>query len=309
MSRILSSNFIDLTLDAALKVFWRKNALRRFLRQHHISENELATWHSEDESKRDYLTRLFDKLIGIKDYSGYKIISNMAQALAEMEHFPDLENWEDSKLKINSAKDAVGRLKSEVKKLDKQLSDEQETIRRRQTAEEEQKKHALASQSLEKLTAELSALVPHLGTVAGGFAFEKWFYGLVGFFELPARPPYKDSNGRQIDGSVTIDGTTFLIETKFTKEQTTPDAIDSFLSKIGTKADNTMGLLVSMGGFNPGAIKTASRDRTPILLMDYSHLYNLILSEMMGLPDVIRRILRHASQTGESFLGAADFSG
>jgi len=48
----------NLTQDAALKVFWRKNSLRRFLRQHHISENELATWHSEDESKRDYLTRL-----------------------------------------------------------------------------------------------------------------------------------------------------------------------------------------------------------------------------------------------------------
>lgn len=74
MSKILSSQFIELTQDAALKVFWRKNALRRFLRHHHISEKELATWHPEDESKRDYLTRLFDKLVGIKDYSGYEIM-------------------------------------------------------------------------------------------------------------------------------------------------------------------------------------------------------------------------------------------
>lgn len=226
-----------------------------------------------------------------------------------MEHFPDLENWEDSNLKINSAKEAVGRLKLEVKKLNKQLSDEKEVIRRRQSAEEERQKNVLASQSLEKLAAELGDIASGLGTVSGGFAFEKWFYGFVGFFELPARPPYKDTNGRQIDGSLTLDGTTYLIETKFTKEQTTPDAIDSFLSKIGTKADNTMGLLVSMGGFNSGAIKTASRDRTPILLLDYSHLYSLILSGMMSLPDVIRRISRQASQTGESFLGVEDFSG
>lgn len=262
MAKILSPHFIELTQDACLKAFWRKGALRRFLRQHHISEKELATWHSEDESKREYLTRLFDKLIRIKDKSGYQIITKMAQSLAEMDYFPDLENWEDSKEKIAHAKEAVARLRREVSKLNRQVTDEKEAAKRRQQAEEERQKIIQATQSLEKLDESLKILVPQLGTQSGGYAFEKWFYDLVAFFEITARPPYKDPNGRQIDGSLTLDGTTFLVETKFTKDPTGSEDIDVFLSKIGTKADNTMGLMLSMSGFNKGAINTASRDLT-----------------------------------------------
>jgi hypothetical protein len=151
-------------------------------------------------------------------------------------------------------------------------------------------------------------LVPKQGTQEGGYAFERWFYDLAGFSEIPARPPYK-VEGRQIDGSLTLDGTTFLIETKFTSKQTGAPDIDTFMTKIIRKADNTMGILVSMAGFSNVAIKEASRDRTPMLLMDYSHFYNLILSGQMSLPDVIRRIKRHASQTGEAFLPVLRFSG
>ena len=85
--------------------------------------------------------------------------------------------------------------------------------------------------------------------------------------------------------------------------------IDVFMSKIEKKADNTMGIFVSMSGFSSVAIKEASRDRTPMLLMDYSHIYNLILAGIMTLPDVIRRIKRHASQTGQAYLAVEDFSG
>jgi len=70
----------------------------------------------------------------------------------------------------------------------------------------------------------------------------------VNYFEITARPPYK-TNGRQIDGSLTLDGTTFLIETKFTNGQSGAPDIDIFMSKIVKKADNTMGIFVSMSGF------------------------------------------------------------
>ncbi|MFQ5499807.1 MAG: restriction endonuclease, partial [Candidatus Zixiibacteriota bacterium] len=99
------------------------------------------------------------------------------------------------------------------------------------------------------------------------------------------------------------------IETKFTSQQTGAPDIDSFMTKIVRKADNTMGILISMAGFTKVAIKEASRDRTPMLLMDYSHFYSLILPSRMSLPEVIRRIKRHASQTGEAFLLVERFSG
>jgi hypothetical protein len=79
------------------------------------------------------------------------------------------------------------------------------------------------------------------------------------------------------------------------------------MAKIESKADNTMGLLVSLSGFNDGAKTSASKQRTPMLLLDHGHIFNLILSGMMTLPQVVSRIKRHASQTGSSFLGASDF--
>lgn len=149
-------------------------------------------------------------------------------------------------------------------------------------------------------------MTPQLGTTEGGYAFERWFYDLAIYFELDARPSYR-AEGRQIDGAITIEGTTFLLETKFTKEPIGSPDIDTFMAKIESKADNTMGLFVSISGFNDGAIRAASKPKTPMLLLDHSHLYSLILRGVMKLPDVVCRVKRHASQTGSAHLPASDF--
>jgi hypothetical protein len=55
-------------------------------------------------------------------------------------------------------------------------------------------------------------------------------------------------------GSVTLEGTTYIIELMFTAEQVGLGEVDSLLAKVGSKADNTMGLLLSMSGSeNPSA--------------------------------------------------------
>ena len=248
MRKKLAPAFIQLTQDACLKAFWRKRALRTFLQQHQISEAKLATW-NEDESKRDFLFRLLEELLRLDDNSGHNTILEMARSLAEMKHFPDLENWEDSAEKISAVHKAVARLKSEVDKLHQQVRDIRERERLRKEAQERQQTTIAAKQSLQKLSDNLNELVPRQGTQEGGYAFEKWFYELASYFEIPARPPYK-IDGRQIDGSLTLDGTTFLIETKFRNEQTGAPDIDTFMTKITRKADNTMGIIVSMSGFS-----------------------------------------------------------
>jgi hypothetical protein len=91
MADKLLSYFIDLVLDATLKSFWTRRALRQFLRRCHVSEQFLATW-SSDETKRDFLYRLFPLLE--KADRGESIIRLMATFLSEQETFPDLERWE-----------------------------------------------------------------------------------------------------------------------------------------------------------------------------------------------------------------------
>lgn len=307
MNKKLAPHFIELTQDACLKAFWRKPALHTFLKQHHISDGKLASW-NEGETKRVFLRRLYEDLIAIKDNNGHGVILKMARSLAEMKHFPDLEGWEDSEQKLVTARDAVARLKSQVESLNRGIRDALQTELRKRQAREQLEQTLASQQTLKLIEVSLNALVAKQGTQVGGYEFEKWFYNLVNFFELIGRPPYI-TGGRQIDGSIHLDGTDFLIETKFTKDITGAPDIDTFMNKITRKADNTMGICVSMAGFSSVAITTASCDRTPMLLMDYSHVYSLILPGIMTLPDVIRRIKRHASQTGESLLPAGKFSG
>ena len=131
------------------------------------------------------------------------------------------------------------------------------------------------------------------GTPEGGYAFQEWFFDLVKFFDLEHRRPYV-TDGRQIDGSVTHEGTTYLVELKFTNSQCGAPEVDIFLAKVNSKADNTMGLFVSMAGYSSVAISGASKAKTPLLLLDASHIF-LVLQGLWALPELISRLRQHAS--------------
>ena len=45
----ITPRLIELTYEAALKSFWRKEALRKFLRASHVAESFISSW-AEDES-------------------------------------------------------------------------------------------------------------------------------------------------------------------------------------------------------------------------------------------------------------------
>ncbi|MBP6782155.1 MAG: restriction endonuclease [Verrucomicrobiales bacterium] len=303
MNKKLSPAFVELTQDALLKAIWFKGSLRMFLIQHQISESILAQWQA-DQSKRDFINWLWPRLV--KDEKGQNAILAMARSLAEMRHFPDLERKEDTKERIPEAVEAINRLRVVVSAVNETISETKAAEKRRQTAREQTSQLLAAMQSLEKLQSDLNALTPKIGTQPGGYEFEKWLYDLAIFFELDARPGYKAA-GRQIDGAITIEGTTFLLEAKLVNAPIGSPDIDIFMAKIESKADNTMGLFVSLSGFNEGAKLAASKQRTPMLLLDSGHIFTLIMRGIMTLPQVVSRIKRHAHQTGSSYLSAADF--
>ena len=147
---------------------------------------------------------------------------------------------------------------------------------------------------------ESTDLASEIGSSSAGKEFEKWFYDLMDFSEITSRRPFK-TKGREIDGSITIGDTTYLVECKFTAEQAGAPDVDVFRAKVESKADNTMGVFVSISGFSSVAAKDASGRKTPLLLLDHGHLYR-VLGGISSFKDVIERVRRHASQTGESYL-------
>jgi hypothetical protein len=300
----LPPHFIDLVQDALLKSFWTKKALRRFLRRSHVTDGFISQL-PDDETKRGWLDRLFPKLEASE--RGQNLIHKMARSLADQTSFPDLANWEDSTEKIRVATDAVNALKSYIAQKDQEQNDEREAAERRRVADEHRQQAIRSRTNLTNLRARLDSLCQHLGTQQGGYCFQDWFYDLMDFYDVESRRPYV-VDGRQIDGSITIDGTTYLVELKFTARQADAPDIDSLLKKVNDKADNTMGVMVSMSSFSTVALDEASFSKSPLLLLDHSHLY-LVLSEIMSFPDAIRRIRRHSSQEGRAFLATTHFGG
>ncbi|WP_223879199.1 PCRF domain-containing protein [Chitinimonas arctica] len=287
-----------------MKSYWRKESLRKFLRASNVSEAIISAWNS-DESKRDFLDRIFQKH-QITD-SGKTVIYGMAQSLSEQATFPDLRNWEDSAQKISEATKAVAELKSYLKAQDEEIRSEREREQAKAKAQEERQTIQRTLTDKAKLQQRLESLHLKVGTQQGGYEFQDWFFDLLEFCEIQNRRPYV-SAGRQIDGSLTHDGTTYLIELKFTGSQSSATDIDSIRAKVDDKADNTMGIILSISGFSSVAIAQASGRKTTLLLFDAMHLY-LFLSGTLSFGEIISRIRRHVSQTGEAYLPVANFSG
>src|SRR5215471_6002150 len=127
MKTQFTPHLVDLTFDAALRSFWRKNALSNFLRRAEVSD--LPAW-VPDESKRDYLNRVFEQLRP-SDRGKAKILQ-LATFLAEQTTFPDLQGWEDTADKLDAAKRSVAALKSYLNEQQENLASEQQRQESRQ---------------------------------------------------------------------------------------------------------------------------------------------------------------------------------
>ena len=293
----ITPHLIALTYEAALRSFWRKKALSSFLSRSQVLG--LPAW-LPDESKRDYLTRVFD-LLQRTDQGKGKILQ-IAQFLGEQSSFPDLVGWEDSPEKIAAAESAIGALASYLSEQDAQLTSEKQTQEARKRFREFQAQTRASQQTLQSLSDRLGDLASEIGSPSAGKDFENWFYDLMNYSEVTSRRPYK-TKGREIDGSITLGDTTYLVECKFTADQTGAPDIDIFRSKVDSKADNTMGVFVSISGYSSVARQGASGRKTPLLLLDHGHLYR-VLGGISSFKDVVERVRRHASQTGEAYLPA-----
>lgn len=301
MTKPLPPHYLQLVWEATHKSYWRRQALHDFLRRCGLKEAFLATW-TQEESKRDFLNRLFPKLE--ESDPGIRVINTMADALAEQKVFPDLDGWEESKRMKEDAHKAVGALRLYLSKAREEAADRKAQEETRGRSKEIREQQLRQQQDLTKLADRLNGLVSQLGTSEGGYAFQAWLFDLVEYFEIQHRRPY-NVEGRQIDGSVTVAETTYLIEAKFTGDPTGAPDIDTFRRKVETKADNTMGIFVSVSGYTSPALDAAAGERSPLLLLAHQHLY-AVLGGVLKLDELISRVRRHASQTGRVFFDLAD---
>ena len=293
----------ELTFDAILKVFNRKKTFTRFLRSMGVKDSVLASF-DPNETKREFLERLFPKMQNTDN--GKKVILKMALEISEFKEFPDLKGYEDSSLKEKNARESVLTLVNCLSEMRKKISDEQERQKIKEVARQRAEEIKKERDSLSSFEVRLNELTTRLGTQKAGYEFQDWFYDLVDFYEVQCRRPF-NSDGRQLDGSVSVSNTEYLVELKFEKNQADAQDIDSLYSKLKDKADNTLAIFVAMSGYSSVAVSEASKGRTMILLFDYNHIF-LLLRGTINFCELIDRAKRHAAQTGEAYLSATAFS-
>lgn len=118
MAKRLTAAFVALAYEATLRSFWRRKALSRFLRQAGVAASFLGGW-APDESKRDFLDRLFSKLPDVPN--GQEVLLRMSRDPALQESFPDLVGWEESERMLREAREAVSALRRSLAAIDDQV--------------------------------------------------------------------------------------------------------------------------------------------------------------------------------------------
>lgn len=161
---MIPPHYLELVADAALKSYWRKRALRLFLRRCGVTESFLATWY-EDESKRDLLHRLFPKLED-SGSDGLGLVHRMADALIQQSSFPDLIGWEDSVHKVANATAAVAALRAYREAQQAEVVDEKEKIKAKERA-------AKISDEIKARRTDLAKLEVDLAEIAKGLQLRR----------------------------------------------------------------------------------------------------------------------------------------
>lgn len=288
-----------LALQEALAVIYHfKKDLRRFLETCSVDRAVLSQvdWNGY---KRQIVADIFESLLTDQSLSP-PILTSLCRDVAAMDNFSHLAKLEDGPRKVAAAQAAVTELRRLVDRHETQ--EEEESLaaeRRKQRLESETKLSAFQAKRLQIRSMFQSVAANEGNPQKRGAELEAVMKELFDLFDLDPRASFR-IKGEQIDGAFTLDGTDYIFEAKWEKEPIDRAAIDIFVSKVGRKLDNTLGLFLSMSGFEQTAIDKHSDRRSTILLMERYDL-QAVLEERIDFVEMLRRKRRHAAETGSVF--------
>jgi hypothetical protein len=299
----ISANAISALKDALTAAFWFKRDLYGYAKAAVAGEPTfLAGIDWTNQYKRDSVSLFVDRLVREQD-AHQDVLLNLLVDVAAMSDFPQLRRVEDPEPKLEAAREAIARLKAVVQPYERALMERQaarERIDVTKQAAEDRRATAGRLQELKARYHDVLALSP----VPRGFALETLLTEAFEAFDLEPRGSFRVV-GEQIDGGFTLESEHFLLEAKWTQDLTGRDDLDVFSAKVRRRGENTLGLFLSINGFEPTAVEIHSGNRSPIMLMDGADLY-AVLEQRIDLRDLLRRKRRETSMTGRVLLTAAE---
>jgi hypothetical protein len=284
--------------EALILSFWYKSDLRAFLASC-LGRGGLVAHLDWTDYKRSIVGQLVDSLAA-DQHRHFDELLNLLLATAEITDPSHLKRIEDGEKKYRDALAALETLRKHVEPYRRLRDDAEEANRRREADKIKAEMERAINEKLAELKTDFYEIIK-MPSQPRGYALEKFLNGLFALFDIDAKAPFRIT-GEQIDGAFTFEGE-FLLETKWQDAQTPVAELDSFAGKVGRKLDNTLGLFLSMNGYQESAIQVHSRARPVMILMDGADL-SAVIEGRITLPDLLRRKRQHAARTGDVLIGA-----
>jgi len=293
MNKRLSPLALQALQDALTHVYWYKLDLKRFLVAG-LGGTTLVNRVNWDNPKRQIVTDIMEILCSNQEtYLGE--LRFLMKEVSEFRDFNHLERLEDGKHKASEARQAVRKLYELVQAHDKVVTEQKEVAERRREEAAKLDTRKAVIQGLEELKKRYTALVVETDKQKRGFALEKVMYDLFRLFDLDPKASFRIT-GEQIDGAFTLQGLDYLFEAKWTGMVAAKE-MDVFASKVQRKLDNTLGLMLSVNGFQAEGVEAHSKQRPVLLLMSGADLM-AVFESRIDFVDLLVRKRRHASHTG-----------
>lgn len=286
--------------EALCSIYWYKADLRSFLST--CTDNpRLIGSLNWDNYKRQIVSDLIDMLTREQDvYLG--ALTKLCYEVTSITNFPHLEQLDGGEQKARRAKEAVEQLRQLVQPHQERVEDEAAADRRLKERAEKLRRNTAVREKLQELNTRFMSIATGSNPQSRGFDLECLMYDLFELFDLDPKASFKNT-GEQIDGAFYLDGTDYIFEAKWQQDPVGVQGLDAFASKVRRKLDNTLGVFLSMNNFSSDGIAAHSTGRPSIILMDGADLM-AVLEERIDFVSLLIRKKRHASQTGNIFLGA-----
>lgn len=268
--------------------FYYKDDVEKFMVNCGVS-NELALKY-KDEYK---VVNAKNVILELNNYANKnKIIKNMITNFYYMEKLPD--NLTDEK----KANEMLKELKRLVNKFNmiKQPSKTNEYHIYQQ--DKKMETTLIYKENLSKLKNKYYYQFSNSNPQNRGFELEKIIEELFKINGMKYKKSYRnETNTQQIDGYFELDGFSYLIEAKWTKDKINSDNISNFKHKVDSKLDATRGLFISINGYREEVLREYSSNSFNIIFIDGQELMH-IFEERITLEKLIKFKIESASSLG-----------
>jgi hypothetical protein len=147
------------------------------------------------------------------------------------------------------------------------------------------------------LKEEFVSLAAEKDRSKAGLALEKLLNRLFELYELKPRNPFRVV-GEQIDGSFDLDSHIYLLELKWEQHPLPEADLLVFRGKIEGKSTFTRGVFIALNGISHQARDAITRGKSPSFFVMDGHDLMMILSDVMTLPDFLRKRVRLLAEEG-----------